>query len=168
MIFVTVGTHEQSFDRLVRKIDDLIKARNITGDVFIQTGYSKYIPRFCPSKKFISYQKFIYYIRKADPVITHGGPGSIMPVLDSGKIPIVVPRQKKYNEHVDDHQIHFVKKLNSLERIISVYDIETLCQAIKTYHNIYREKQNPTIWRANRTGRIKAFVTQFEKLVSRI
>ena len=40
MIFVTVGTHEQPFNRLVQKIDELKRDGVITEDVVIQTGFS--------------------------------------------------------------------------------------------------------------------------------
>lgn len=41
MIFVTVGTHEQQFDRLVRCVDRLKAEGKITEEVMIQTGFSK-------------------------------------------------------------------------------------------------------------------------------
>lgn len=37
MIFVTVGTHEQPFNRLIQKIDELKKDGIINEDVIIQT-----------------------------------------------------------------------------------------------------------------------------------
>ena len=42
MIFVTVGTHEQPFNRLIQKIDELKKDGTIQDDVIIQTGFSTY------------------------------------------------------------------------------------------------------------------------------
>ena len=39
MIFVTVGTHEQPFNRLIQKIDELKKDGTIQDDVIIQTGF---------------------------------------------------------------------------------------------------------------------------------
>ena len=44
-------------------------------------------------------------VEKARIVITHGGPSSFLMVLQKGKIPIVVPRQKQFDEHVNDHQV---------------------------------------------------------------
>ena len=40
MIFVTVGTHEQPFNRLIEEVDRLVETGVITDEVFIQTGYS--------------------------------------------------------------------------------------------------------------------------------
>ena len=40
MIFVTVGTHEQPFDRLIQKIDEWKRNGIVNEEVIIQTGYS--------------------------------------------------------------------------------------------------------------------------------
>lgn len=40
MIFVTVGTHEQPFNRLIQKVDELKHDGIIKDDVIIQTGFS--------------------------------------------------------------------------------------------------------------------------------
>ena len=45
MIFVTVGTHEQPFNRLIEYIDNLKCNGIITDDVMIQTGFSTYEPK---------------------------------------------------------------------------------------------------------------------------
>ena len=45
--FVTVGTHEQQFNRLIKEVDRLKGEGFIQDDVFIQTGYSNYVPKFC-------------------------------------------------------------------------------------------------------------------------
>jgi len=66
-------------------------------------------------------------------IITHGGPGSIILALSNGKVPIVVPRQRKFSEHVDDHQVLFTKKLESEGKIIAVYDIKMLAEKIINY-----------------------------------
>ena len=53
MIFVTVGTHEQQFDRLIKYVDEL----NLPEEVMIQRGYSDYIPRNCRAEKLLPYEK---------------------------------------------------------------------------------------------------------------
>jgi UDP-N-acetylglucosamine transferase subunit ALG13 len=133
MIFVTVGTHEQPFDRLVKELDRLVEEGVIEEDVFIQTGYSTYVPQFCTHEAFISFDDMIQKIGKARIVITHGGPGSIMFVLYQGKIPVVVPRQKAFSEHVDDHQVRFIQTLEKGNRVIAVYDISKLENVLKNY-----------------------------------
>ena len=59
MIFVTVGTHEQPFNRLIKKVDELKRDGVIQEDVIIQTGFSTYEPKYCEWSKLIPYQQMI-------------------------------------------------------------------------------------------------------------
>lgn len=59
MIFVTVGTHEQPFNRLIQKVDELKRDGVIKDDVIIQTGFSTYKPKYCQWSKLISYQQMV-------------------------------------------------------------------------------------------------------------
>ena len=138
MIFVTVGTHEQPFNRLVRYIDQAVEQKIITNDqVFIQTGYSDYQPKNCQWRAFVPYSEMIENVQKADIIITHGGPSSFIMPLQIGKIPIVVPRQHRYGEHVNDHQLEFAKKVNEkYKNLIVVEDINTLGEIIQNYDQI--------------------------------
>ena len=111
MIFVTVGTHEQPFDRLVEYIDRLKGKGTIAEDVIIQTGFSTYEPKYCQWQKLYPYPEMVKMVEQARIVITHGGPSSFIMPLQIGKIPVVVPRQKRYDEHVNDHQLLFAKAL---------------------------------------------------------
>ena len=81
MIFVTVGTHEQPFNRLVKAVDELKRDGVITDYVIMQTGFSTYEPKHCQWDKLIPYKKMIKNVEDARIVITHGGPASfIMPL----------------------------------------------------------------------------------------
>lgn len=78
MIFVTVGTHEQPFNRLVQKIDELKRDGVITEDVVVQTGFSTYEPKYCKWQKLLPYQDMGKYVEQARIVITHGGPSFLL------------------------------------------------------------------------------------------
>ena len=128
MIFVTVGTHEQPFNRLVQKIDELKKDGVIQEDVIIQTGFSTYEPKYCQWSKLIPYQQMIKNVEDARIVITHGGPASFIMPLQIGKTPIVVPRQ---------HQLEFARNVSQrMGTIIPVEDIETLGDVIINYDQV--------------------------------
>ena len=126
MIFVTVGTHEQNFDRLVRKIDELAEGKKIKDKIIIQTGYTDYKPKACKWFKFIEPEKFEQLCKKSDMIITHAGVGSIMTSLKFSKATIVVPRLKKFDEHRDDHQLQITKELEKQGKILAVYEINKL------------------------------------------
>lgn len=137
MIFVTVGTHEQPFNRLLKKIDELKKDGIIHEDVIMQTGFSTYEPKYCEWSKLIPYQQMIKNVEDARIVITHGGPASFIMPLQIGKVPIVVPRQRKFDEHVNDHQVEFARNVaERMGNIILVEDIEDLKSIIENYDSV--------------------------------
>lgn len=137
MIFVTVGTHEQPFDRLVQKVDELKRDGVIREDVFIQTGFSTYEPKYCQWSKLIPYEDMVKYVQQARIVITHGGPASFLMPLQIGKTPIVVPRQKQFGEHVNDHQLEFARNVaERMGTIIPVEDISKLDDVIAEYEQL--------------------------------
>lgn len=140
MIFVTVGTHEQPFNRLIKYMDDLRSGGKIREDVIIQTGYSTYEPVYCTWQKFYSYDEMIKLVGEARIVITHGGPSSFIMPLQVGKTPIVVPRQHKFNEHVNDHQVMFSKAVEKrMGTIIVIEDISKLWETILHYDEIVQK-----------------------------
>lgn len=130
MIFVTVGTHTQSFDRLLREVDRLVGESVIKEKVVGQIGSSTYEPRNFRWFRFTSFEELERLYGRADVMITHGGAGSILNGLDRGKPVIAIPRLKKFGEHVNDHQIDLVKFLENKRKIIAVYDVRDLKKAI--------------------------------------
>ena len=135
MIFVTVGTHEQQFNRLIEYMDKW--AIENDEEVIIQTGYSTYEPKNCKWQKLFYFQEMCKYVDDARIVITHGGPSSFIAPLQIGKTPIVVPRRYKFNEHLNDHQVNFCREVeNRMGTIIVVEEIEKLGEILKKYDEI--------------------------------
>ena len=132
MVFVTVGTHEQQFNRLVEAIDALAASELSGEEVFIQTGYSDYEPTNAKWSKFVPATEMASMMEKADVVVTHGGPSSFIEAMAAGKTPIVVPRRADLDEHVNDHQIEFVELVAERQGgIIPCLDVEKLYDAIE-------------------------------------
>lgn len=76
-------------------------------------------------------------VEEARIVITHGGPASFIMPLQIGKTPIVVPRQHKFDEHVNNHQVEFARNVEKrMGTIIDVEDVETLGDIITNYYQI--------------------------------
>ena len=141
MIFVTVGTHEQAFNRLVEYMDEW--AAEHEEEVIIQTGYSTYEPQQARWSKLYPYQKMVELVNQARIVITHGGPSSFIMPLQVGKTPIVVPRLHRYDEHVNDHQLKFSKEVESrMGTIIVVEDVKKLGYVIEHYDDMKKEGKN--------------------------
>ncbi len=140
MIFVTVGTHTQSFDRLLKEVDNLVENNKIKEKVIMQIGHSSYKPNNTDWFRFTTFEKLNRIYKTARIVITHGGAGCIISALSNKKPVIVVPRLKKFNEHVNDHQLDLVKTLAEHKRIYPVYDINKLGVAIKEIGKIRQLK----------------------------
>lgn len=167
MIFVTVGTHEQPFNRLIKKIDELKRDGVITEDVIIQTGFSTYDPQYCQWEKLYPYNEMQKMVNEARIVITHGGPSSFIMPLQIGKIPVVVPRQQKYNEHVNNHQLDFANAVNErYGNLIVVEDIEKLGEIIKNYDGIVRNMKASVL--SNNAKFCEQFEIIADKLVDEI
>ena len=126
MIFVTVGSQKFQFNRLLKKIDDLISEGIISETVFAHTGASDYIPQNYAYENFLDRMEFARKISECDKVITHGGTGVIIGSVKKGKKVLAVPRYAKYGEHVDDHQLQLLHQFDELGIIIACYDLEEL------------------------------------------
>jgi UDP-N-acetylglucosamine transferase subunit ALG13 len=121
MIFLTVGT-QFSFDRLVRTIDFLFDERVMQDDVFAQIGESAYKPRNFAAVVSLEKEAFDARLRQACAVISHAGMGVITMALDHGKSLLVMPRQRKYHEVVNDHQVALADKFEALGHILVARD----------------------------------------------
>ena len=134
MIFITVGTHEQPFNRLLKCIDQMVEKGEINEEIVCQKGYTDYEPKNYKAEKLISYEQMQENIEKARIVVTHGGPASFLEPLKYGKIPIVVPRRKEYNEHVNNHQLEFSKEVEKrMKNIIVAEDEKEIEKCIQKY-----------------------------------
>jgi UDP-N-acetylglucosamine transferase subunit ALG13 len=129
VIFVTVGTHEQPFDRLLREVDRLVAAGELGQPVFCQRGYGEYAPA-TPGAPMLPFAEMEERIAAAVAVVAHGGPGTILPVLAAGKPLVLVPRQRRFGEHVDDHQVAFCRRIGRERGIPVVEAIEDLGSAL--------------------------------------
>ena len=158
MIFVTVGTHEQPFNRLVEYMDKW--SMNHDEEVVIQTGFSTYEPKHCQWSKLYPYRTMIEMVDKARIVITHGGPSSFIMPLQIGKVPIVVPRKHEFDEHVNDHQVDFCRKVCQRQgNVIVVEQIDELGKTLERYKEIVERMTGGL------TSNNEKFCNEFEKIV---
>ena len=130
MVFVTVGSSPQGFERLLKEVDQLA-GRGMFGDsrVFMQVGHSKYTPLHCQSEDFVSRDEFQRLVKQASLVICHGG-STPLEVIRAGHMPVVMPRRKQFREIVNNHQVEFVEALAARGLIIPAMNPEDLPEAI--------------------------------------
>lgn len=85
MIFVTLGTQDKTFERLLIKIDELIDKGVIQGDVIVQAGKTNYSSKNMKIFDFIELNRMNQYIEKCDYMISHAGVGTIMNAINHQK-----------------------------------------------------------------------------------
>jgi UDP-N-acetylglucosamine transferase subunit ALG13 len=117
LLLVTVGTDHHPFDRLVRWVDGWLDSpggRAAGLRCLMQTGTSAAPAGASGAVRWQAYLEFEALqaaMRDAAAVVCHGGPGTILGARHMGAVPIVVPRQHRLGEHVDDHQVAFSRRL---------------------------------------------------------
>jgi beta-1,4-N-acetylglucosaminyltransferase len=118
MILVTVGTHNQGFNRLVQAMDEL--AARLDEPVVIQRGSSTYEPQHAAHFSFTTGQHMAQLTSEARVVVCHAAAGTIIMALRQGKPLVVVPRLQRCGEVVDDHQLQLAAGLADTGRAIAV------------------------------------------------
>ena len=130
--FVTVGSHDQPFDRLLALVEQAVSAGVLPEPVFVQSGVSDSLPASLPGEAFISPEDFSRRVREAEVLVSHGGAGAIATMLRAGKRPIVVARRGDLAEHVDGHQAELIDKLDSLQLVVQVRQTITAADVGRT------------------------------------
>ena len=101
MIFLSVGNNELSFIRLFIKFEKILQKLNKKNvELICQTGHTEYKNKDFKIIKFLEKKKFNDLINKSSLFISHAGAGSVIDSIQNRKIPILLPREKKYNEQV--------------------------------------------------------------------
>ena len=143
MIFVTLGTSDYPFTRLLKQIDDLIE-NNIIKNITVQCGNEDYQPKNFTIIKNLNKKEFNEYLKKAEVVITHGGVGTIIDCIKMGKKVIAFPRKAEYGEAKNNHQEQIINNLKNTDSILTgeINDLAKLLEKVKTLKKIKLKSYN--------------------------
>ena len=125
MIFATVGTHGQPFERLIRALETLPG-----NELVVQHGHSRPPRGAAHAAAFMPFPEVLWRIEAAEAVIMHAGVGTILCARRAGHTPLVVPRLRRHGEHVDDHQLELARALGEREAVIAVWEPQRLSEAL--------------------------------------
>jgi UDP-N-acetylglucosamine transferase subunit ALG13 len=112
MIFVTVGTEQYPFNRLMNWVETLLIHGFIQEEVIVQYGSCTSLPQGVLVYQSLRSDRFAELIDRARLVISHCGEGSILLLEEIGKPYVLVPRSYRFKEHVDDHQVELATALS--------------------------------------------------------
>ena len=163
LMFVSLGTHNQSMEYLARVLGSAASRLPHLGPFRIQHG-STPLPIGWTGEPYFSPERMAEEIRQADIVVTHGGPATIALARTAGKIPIVVPRSRARREHVDDHQLAYARRLAAGGEVVLVEDPDTLIDTLAQFTSILLTLPVPSAHDA--TPAIERFVAIVSELDS--
>jgi UDP-N-acetylglucosamine transferase subunit ALG13 len=127
MIFVSVGTHEAPFDRMLQAVFEL----DLQEELVVQYGPSTLrTTRATIQVDYLPFEEVVANIRRARAVVMHAGVGSVMISLANGKRPIVMARRHEFDEHVDDHQVELARRMEASGLATSVEGANELARAL--------------------------------------
>jgi UDP-N-acetylglucosamine transferase subunit ALG13 len=126
VIFATVGSTQIPFERFVRALETLPGEQ-----LLVQHGPVEPPAGAAQANAFMQFPQMIESMEAADVVVCHAGAGSILCALRAGHTPVVVPRLKRYEETVDDHQVEFSRALAAKGKVIAVEDLDRLSAAVE-------------------------------------
>jgi UDP-N-acetylglucosamine transferase subunit ALG13 len=165
LLLVTVGTDHHPFDRLVRWADAWLAGHPGELRCLMQTGTSA--PPTGGAAEWRAYLEFDALqaaMSAAAAVVCHGGPGTILGARQGGAVPIVVPRQHRLGEHVDDHQVAFSRRLAADGGGIHLAETEA-----DLHRLLDRVAAEPAAFRSGPEDRATAVaVREFGRLVDRL
>jgi UDP-N-acetylglucosamine transferase subunit ALG13 len=126
VIFATVGSTQIPFGRFIRALETLPVEQ-----LLVQHGPVEPPAGAARASAFMRFPQMIESMEAADAVVCHAGAGSILCALRAGHTPVVVPRLKRYQETVDDHQVEFSRALAAEGKVITVEDLNRLRAAVE-------------------------------------
>lgn len=115
-LFVSVGTDTHPFERLVGWALDWA-AEHPDDELLLQHGTTPLpaVPRgsHVETVALLDGKRMATELAAADAVVISAGPGGVMDARAAGRLPVAVARRGDLGEHVDDHQLSFVRHLQA-------------------------------------------------------
>ncbi|MFG6280924.1 glycosyltransferase [Microbacterium sp. 5K110] len=153
-IYVSVGTHEQPFQRL---LDAVALAVDEAGDhrYIVQYGvgeWSAISDRVERAVDYLTPQGVAESLEWADIFISQASPGNVFGALDAGVWPLVLGRRHANAEHVDDHQVRFASVLEEMGLATDIHDAGTLAHKIAEAATVDPEERRARIADAMRSS----------------
>mgnify|MGYP001138047177 CR=1 FL=1 len=125
-IFVTVGTNQYNFDRLIRYTEMCLRSLEESYKLFVQYGHSTPYEISNDNQgrasQMFSRQEAEQFYAQADLVFSHCGIGSIHNSLQYTRPTVLVPRLVSNKEHSDNHQLQIAAELKQNPLLLVVLD----------------------------------------------
>ncbi|MBC8122324.1 MAG: glucosyl transferase [Gemmatimonadaceae bacterium] len=114
MIFITVGTEQYPFDRLLHWVARAIDRTGTREQVIVQSGACTFEIPGAVTHTTLRHREFDEIACAARVIISHCGEGSFFNLRATGVPFLLVPRRFGLGEHIDDHQWELANVLNKI------------------------------------------------------
>ncbi len=154
MIFVTLGTQDKQFKRLLEAVEKL----EIKEKIIAQVGSTEFESKKMEIHKYLTPEEFDKYMKEARVIITHAGVGTIIYGLKLNKKMIVAARKKEYQEHVNNHQ----------EQILDIFSKDKYILALENFDDLpdlLNKEFTPKKYKSNKEKFIKSLHTEIDELI---
>ena len=158
LIFVTLGTQDKEFKRLLEAVEKL----DIDEKIIMQIGSTEFESKKMEIHKFLTSKEFEKYMKEARIVITHAGVGTIINGLTLNKKMIVAARKKEYEEHVNDHQEQILETFSKEGYIIPLKDFSKLNELVSKVDNF-----EPKKFKSNNKNFVDLLDNEITKLIKK-
>lgn len=138
MIVYTLGTIFFPFDRAIYWLQELLEKEIIVEPVLLQhgaTSAAKLSHPLLTSAASLTRDEMYKAVKDASLVISHAGQGSARMMTEMGACFVLLPRLKRYGEHVDDHQLLFA-------RAVEKFGVHH-CTELEQLINYVKERPSP-------------------------
>ena len=167
-VFVSVGTHEQGFPRLLSAIAELIEGDRLGTRWRVQTGpIASAFPEHVQTQQACTHDEMLENLSWADVMISQASPGNVFTALAMTTQPIVVARQHRLSEHVDDHQMVFARYLSETGLAMNATEAHSIAACLDA---LRLEEPDARAYRLRRSHsasllRTRIWVDRFDKVV---
>lgn len=130
---VSVGTHEQAFQRLLDEVAHASRRR--PSDLWVvQYGVGSFLsdePGVLAAERYFDARSMRRHLEWADVLVSQASPGNVFGALDAETWPIVAGRSRAAGEHVDDHQKRFALHLQRSGQATALTEPTSLLAALE-------------------------------------
>lgn len=141
-VVVTLGTEAYGFRRALERLIPLLPDG---AEVLWQTGHTDVRGLGIDARESIPGDELRAAMAEADLIVSHAGTGSALTCFDLGKVPLLIPREARHREHVDDHQFQTAREMTrrGLAVAVPVDDLKREHLSVPATRRVMRRAAEP-------------------------
>jgi UDP-N-acetylglucosamine transferase subunit ALG13 len=126
--FISLGNARQPFNRLLDAVVGLQEI--LPRPIVVQHGHTPFVAEKMETIDFVGMEQFMEWLSGAKILILHAGVGAVLQAIETGHLPVVMPRRRVFGEHVDDHQVDFARAMEQQGLVVVANTAEELGVAV--------------------------------------